>query len=302
MKHKRRPRPDRQSRMIQRLRVERRRITIVKAVTACYVLLMIVVPPRWVDQHLRQWWVWPRRWVYELIDAVYHGIGVDNPSGHTRFAAYLVLIAMLLPWLVMTIFGRGRPFDLGWRRPNRLTPRILCVSLVVSVPFLFWMVHGSGFAVFYQRYVEAGALTVACYFIIALFCEHFFFHGVMPAAFRTGHRWPDSAQLDRSAQTPWRRLLQWIGFAQPTDTTAKTWPITRWLGLKEGCAGAILVSGLLFGAVHSGKDGRELFLSYPGGVFLGYMAYRCNSWFAPFFLHLGTVAVAAAIFLLARNG
>ena len=174
--------------------------------------------------------------------------------------------------------------------------KLLVVALGLTVGTLLlriWWTAATSEVTFYAAMVS---------FVVALFCEHFFFHGVMPAAFRTGHRWPDSAQLDRSAQTPWRRLLQWLGFAQPTDTTANTWPITRWLGLKEGCAGAILVSGLLFGAVHSGKDGRELFLSYPGGVFLGYMAYRCNSWFAPFFLHLGTVAVAAAIFLLARNG
>ena len=283
-------------------RAERGGTALVKIVTAFYVLLMIVVPPHWVNVDIRRWWAHPRNWVYELVDYLHHAVGMDSPTGHTRFALYLLLIAFLLPWLVMAVFRRGRPVDLGWRRPNRLTPRMLAVSSVVAAPFLWWMVRGAGFAVFYQRYLDAGLLTVACYFGVVLFCEHFFFHGVMPAAFRPGHRWPHSARLDRSGKGTLRRLLQWLGFAQPVDGARGLPALARWLGLQEGCAGAILMSGLLFGAVHSGKDGRELFLSYPGGVFLGYMAYRCNSWFAPFFLHIGTVAIAGTMFLLLRSG
>ena len=77
--------------------------------------------------------------------------------------------------------------------------------------------------------------------------------------------------------------------------------ITRWLGIPDGCLGAMLLSGVLFGLIHWGKAGREFLLAFPGGVFLAGLAYRCNSWHAPYLLHAGTVIAAAVIFLAMRS-
>jgi len=93
-------------------------------------------------------------------------------------------------------------------------------------------------------------------------------------------------------------VLRWIGMAQPTDGARGVQRFTRWLGLPDGCLDAVLLSGLLFGFVHSGKNPRELLLSFPGGTFLAYLAYRCNSWHAPYLLHALTVLAAGAMMFL----
>ena len=69
----------------------------------------------------------------------------------------------MVPWVVMALLGRGRPKDLGWRRPNRLLLRIVGCSFLISLPFLFWMVRSPGFIPYYRPYLEAGAVSLVCY-------------------------------------------------------------------------------------------------------------------------------------------
>ena len=61
-----------------------------------------------------------------------------------------------------------------------------------------------------------------------------------------------------------------------------------------------MISALLFAAVHLGKDPRELILSLPGGIALGYISYRTNTWLIPFLLHASTAGMACALMLLMR--
>jgi membrane protease YdiL (CAAX protease family) len=68
--------------------------------------------------------------------------------------------------------------------------------------------------------------------------------------------------------------------------------------LQDHCILPILVSGLLFAAVHLGKDPRELALSLPGGIALGYVSYRTNTWLIPFLLHALNAGTACALMLL----
>ena len=159
------------------------------------------------------------------------------------------------------------------------------------------MVQGPAFAAYYGRYLEAGYSALITYYVVVLFCEHFFFEGLMLAAFRREARWPSPAKCVADARSGWRRVVQWFGGAQPTGSAGGLQRVTRWLGIPDGCVGAILLSGVLFGMIHSGKAGREFLLAFPGGIFLSALAYRCNSWHAPYLLHAGTVTIAALMFL-----
>ena len=58
-------------------------------------------------------------------------------------------MGVVVPWLGLILAGGGRPYDLGFRRPNRVGWRVLFVGYVVSVPFLVWMARGSDFAAYY---------------------------------------------------------------------------------------------------------------------------------------------------------
>jgi len=279
-----------------------RRTWLIRAGISAYVIVLLVVPPTWLDPALRDVWLWPQVFLHRGIGALLDVCGVVKPSGFVRSGTYYIVTALLVPWLVCAVTGRGRPGDTGWRKPNRLLLRIVGLSFVFSVPFLAWMVRSPGFAPYYQKYLEQPGIVIITYYIVVLFCEHFFFEGVMLAAFRRTGRWPDPPRLftDAAAAAPsrQRRVLQWFGLAQPVGSTTGLTRLTTWAGLPDGCVGVIVLSGTLFGMVHCGKAGREFLLAFPGGVFLAALAYRCNSWHAPYLLHAGTVTAAATMFLL----
>ncbi len=72
------------------------------------------------------------------------------------------------------------------------------------------------------------------------------------------------------------------------------------INLPDGCLLAVLASAMLFGLVHLGKDPRELMLSLPGGIALGYLAYRTNTWLIPLALHLATAGTACAMIVVTQ--
>lgn len=268
----------------------------IRVVVTIYVVWLLVRPPHWLDPGLHAVWRWPQLQIHELIGTLLGWIGCDAPSRFLQFEAYFLLMALILPWIACLLSKRGRPADTGWRRPNRLLLRIVGCSLLVSIPFLAWMVRSPEFLPYYQPYLQAGALRIIVYYVVVLFCEHFFFEGVMLAAFRADGRWPNPAKVVQNASTRGRRIAQWFGIAQTKKERREFRSLMRWLGIPDGCVGAVILSGTLFGLVHWGKAGREFFLAFPGGVFLAFLAYRCNSWHAPYLLHAGTFVIGAILF------
>ncbi len=273
----------------------------VRVCISIYVVWLIVLPPTWLDPTLRSLWRGPQLWVHGVIGHGLNTIGLDEASRFLRVGVYYVLLLLVVPGVACLLLRRGRPADTGWRKPNRLLLRIVGTGLLVSIPFLFWMVRSPAFVPYYRPYLDAGPATVLTYYLVVLFCEHFFFEGVILAAFRANGRWPNPAKLIQDAPSGWRRAAQWFGVAQPVGSARGLQRVTRWLGLPAGCCSAILLSGALFGLVHWGKGGREFLLAFPGGVFLAALAYRCNSWHAPYLLHAGTVSAAALIALLTHR-
>jgi len=244
---------------------------------------------------------YPSRWVYGLIDNGLRLMGSEAHATEIRSSVYLFFIAGVIPWLVLAFLGRGRPYDLGFRRPNRYGWRIALVGYLISVPFLIWMVGGAGFATPYMSELErAGTAGFILYYFVNMLTEHFFLHGALLAAFRAGQRWPPPAPVAVDATNTLARALQWVGLVQPTRGAGGVRRIMRWAGLPDGCLPAIVASAMLFGLVHIGKDPRELVLSLPGGVALGYIAYRTNTWLTPFVLHLAT-AGTVCLMIMARG-
>ncbi len=269
---------------------------------SAYVMWVIVVPPRWISPELRRVWRAPQLAVHKLVALLYDVVGLDAPSLQLQAAGFYVIAALIVPSVIAILLCRGRLADIGWRRPNRLLLRVVTCSFVVSIPFLYWMVNSPGFVAFYKPYLDAGPIRVILYYLVVLLCEHSLMEGIMLGVFRRGHRWPAPPSLVNDAETRRRRALQWIGLAQPTSGAKGVQAFTRWVGLPDGCVAATLLSGVLFGMVHWGKEGREFLLSFPGGIFLAYLAYRCNSWHAPYILHASTVAAAGVMLLLLRGG
>ncbi|MCH7527465.1 MAG: CPBP family intramembrane metalloprotease [Planctomycetes bacterium] len=240
----------------------------------------------------------PGRWLVSQLRIAFYQPDVDPQTvvmvgGATFFA----LAAGVVPWLIMASLRRGRPSDLGMRLPNPIGWRLLIVGFLIALPFVAWMARGEGFAAMYlPKFQRAPAAAVAYYFV-NFFVEHFFFHGVMLAAFRRQGRWPDLVGVSTSAKNGVRRGLQWFGLAQATGDARGWRRITRWIGLPEGCLFAMVASAALFGWIHMSKDPREFLLSFPGGVALAYIAYRTNTWLVPFALHALTAGTACLLAL-----
>ena len=267
--------------------------------TSLYVVVVIVVPQKWPFPELRPYGQRSRAFVYEVIQSIYAWADLANPPLLLQHCTFFFVTALVVPWIVMALLRRGRPHDIGWRKPNPLLLHLVGCSFLVALPFLYWMVSHPNFYEFYlRRYSDNSMISVALYYVWVLFCEHLFFEGLMLGAFREGGRWPAPAGICTISSTGFRRVLRWIGMAQPTGEAKGIQRITRWVGLPDGCLGAVLLSGLLFGMVHAGKNPRELLLSFPGGTFLAFLAYRCNSWHAPYLLHASTVLAAGAMMIL----
>ncbi len=267
--------------------------------TSLYVVVVIVSPQKWPFPDLQPIWLDSRKFVYGSLRSLLEWLGIASPSDLLQQCTFLFVTALVVPWIVMAVLKRGRPNDIGWRKPNPLLLRLVGCSFLVALPFIYWTVSHANFYESYEgKYSDKSMISVALYYVWILFCEHLFFEGLMLGAFREGGRWPAPAGIRTKKSSGFLRVLRWIGVAQPTGEAKGVRKITRWLGLPDGCLGAVLLSGLLFWLVHAGKNPREQLLSYPGGTFLAYLAYRCNSWHAPYLLHASTVLAAGAIMIL----
>lgn len=278
-------------------------VGIAVAIVSCtlYCGLFLVSAQAFLPRALRLVVAYPSRWLRHGIDVALGFVGAAPAGFELRSGLYLLVVCGLVPWLALAALRRGRPHDLGLRRPNRLGWRITLLGLIVAIPFLVWMVQGPRFAAPYLGHLErAGPLAFCSFYLVNMLSEHFFLHGVVLAACRRGLRWPAPppvASPDRGGPT---RALQWIGLAQPTSGAHGWRRVIRWAGLPDGCLWAILCSTLLFGLVHIGKDSREMLLSFPGGAVQAYLAYRTNTWLTPFALHLLTASAACAMIIAMR--
>ena len=212
-----------------------------------------------------------------------------TPTGRWGWALVSLAMGLVLPWLVMVLIGRGRPRDLGLRWPNRIGWRLIAVGYIGSLPLLVLMASSAATRAYYEHEITHWSLgRLFGPYLIVLIAEHFLFHGVLLAALRPGRRWPTvptPAPVDGGVV---HRVARWIGLAQPTECARGLGRLGRWIGLPDVCWGALLLQTALFGLVHVGKSPAEVAMSFPGGLAMGYVAYRCNSWLVPMVLHAGT--------------
>lgn len=218
-----------------------------------------------------------------------------NAPGLIVSGTYFLLVAGALPLMISKIAGR-RWSDLGWRVPNKLGSRYFLIAFMGAVPFLIWMVKSPTIAEPYLVQLRrAGFALFAGFYFVNMFTEHLLLHGVVLGLTYSGGRWPSPAPIPPIGGGP-RKMLRCFGMAMPASHS-----VTQWLGLAPRSLLPIFISALLFGLVHLGKDTRELVLAFPGGLVQAYIAYRTNSWFTPFFIHLATACAALVMMIWMRH-
>lgn len=264
---------------------------IAGSIVYCH-LFLVRLDARWPDS-FRRLCVTVSNSLRRAIGSTLGQLGWDTPGPPLSNGIYLFLAVGVLPYLIASLSGRWRLSDLGLRVPNRLAWRTIGLGFVLSLPFLWWMTGGERFAGPYLAELRrAGALAFCLYYLVNMLTEHFLIHGVVLGMCRRDGRWPVAPKVCEDGASGFRRVLRWLGLAQPTEGAAGTVGVMRWMGLPAGCVPALVTSTLLFALVHWGKDSRELLLSAPGGLALAYIAFRTNSWLTPFLLHLITAGAA----------
>jgi len=277
----------------------RLRVAIALIVTFLYCQLFLVGQSKHWPQTLQTWMNGSRNVMNRLIHDLLLRAGVLHPAPKLGQGLFLVLVGIVVPVLAARLIMRTGFRGLGCRLPNRYGWRWLIAGYVVAAPFLVFMARGSGMAAQYLPDARrVGLCAFLSYYLVNMTAEHFLLHGFVLGAFRRDLRWP--ARRGPSPSDPsapwWRRVLLCLGLSRGSRAPGQT-RLTAWFQLAPGCGPAIVGSGVLFGLVHVGKDWREAVLSVPGGVALAILAYRSDSWYIPFLLHLATAGTTFALML-----
>jgi hypothetical protein len=192
------------------------------------------------------------------------------PSGSATSLRHLTIdcvFGLVLPLLVALAFHRGGG-DFGLRRPNALGWRLVLLSVVLSIPIGLWLLTQMG--VSHETHLRWPLLRD----MLSMVPEHFFICGLVTAVVLEGCRLPRvvAAPVDGTVA---RRVLRWIGLAQPPVAGVPRG--LSWFGLTWAGLVAVLASGAVFGFVHLGKNPVELAASVPGGIVVAYMTLRTGS-------------------------
>lgn len=207
-----------------------------------------------------------------------------------------MLLGFAIPALVLGLCGR-RPSDLGWAMPNPLGRRIILAGFVLSVPFGLWLLYD-------QRALMNATLHLSpiahARRLLSMIPEHFLICGTITALMLAERRLPGDVPAAPIDGPPLRRMLRWLGLAQP-PTLAQQNRVLAWLGLTSGQLFAVAASGLIFGLIHIGKGNLELALSFPGGAAVAYMTLRSHSIWPAILAHWSMNLVPAGLWLLWRG-
>ena len=124
------------------------------ALSTVYSFALLVRPSASWPTQLREPIRALRRGLFGLIDAGYEIFGIPQAAPELRWSAYFLLTSALIPWVVLGLARRGRPYDIGFRRPNRIGWRMVIVGCLLALPFQIWMVNSPTFDQQYMPQIE----------------------------------------------------------------------------------------------------------------------------------------------------
>jgi len=176
--------------------------------------------------------------------------------------------SMLIPIIILILRGR-KLTDFGIGMLNKLGIRLTSIAIIVSIPFGLWIQLASPYP---------HRLTVM--YVLSLFNkvpEHFLILGILTALMLPHRRLPNPAYLAQIEGSTGRKILRWLGIAQPVTRDSDN-RLLAWFGLNWTSLFAITVSGLVFFMIHLGRANPvEVALSLPGGVLVSYITFRTHS-------------------------
>jgi membrane protease YdiL (CAAX protease family) len=229
---------------------------------------------------------------------------IQNPGAH--FAIVWLSVSLIagavVPVVVARLAGR-RPSEIGLAVPNRWGWRIAMVAVVVSLPFALAIASEQPPRADPMRTHAVRSRVWDLSLGLSTVPEHILITGICVASFLPGFRLPVPPPLAPSEGGRLRRVLRWLGLAQPPHPRAGF--VSRaltWCGLDGRGLLAIAAAGALFGIVHMGKRPIEFTTSFPGGMAVCYVTYRSRSVLPGWIAHVGLMVFVQLFMLALRRG
>ncbi|MFH1812432.1 MAG: CPBP family intramembrane glutamic endopeptidase [Pseudomonadota bacterium] len=244
-------------------------------------LVATVVGTLWVSLF---WFKPPGSWPQELgmsrrfvLSTVSAWTGL--PGIWSWVVASLVLGGLLPAVLLLLSSRQGTPSLLG--PGSRAGWRLAGLAYLGALPFLWWLASRPSFRDYYEPMLRGGLGGPAVRFVLVITAEHICIQGaVLRLALGVRPPWP-ALPLPMDHASGWQRLAGALGLAGAGGPAAR-------LGVDGRVLLALGVQAWVFGWVHVSKDLGELFLSFPGGLALGYLAWRSRSVWPCVALHAAT--------------
>lgn len=206
----------------------------------------------------------------------------------------LQFLSAIVPVLLFMAFRR-KPGDLGLGKFNILGWRLIAVSVLLSIPFGFLLIYTHPTGNLLPTTFRATMRMLAQLSLVIP--EHALICGLLVALMLPERRLPQNIRLAPVTGSRGRRLLRWLGLAQPIENGR----VLSWFGLTAESLYAVVASGVVFWLVHLGKkDVVEVILSLPGGVAVAYVTLRTRSIWPAVIAHCTMNLIPGGIAMLLR--
>lgn len=219
-------------------------------------------------------------------------IGIDLPDYQTWVLGgglHLFLIPLFVGrFLLKMPFGK-----MGIRGISSSQVKVLIVLYLFALPFLVWLATREDMYYYYEFHIKETLWKYLIWTNLHMLCEHVFLQGIFlsflePSFFEesvgevakpvNGRK--EVNRVEKERRERWGKVLK------------------DWLRVDRYYLIIFLLDGVLFMLIHVGKPLSEIFLAFPGGVFLAFLAFRFGSFLPCYLIHAMTGGTIISLIIL----
>jgi hypothetical protein len=215
-------------------------------------------------------------------------VGIQLP--HYKFwvlvsGAHFFLVPLIVGRLVLKMpFGK-----MGLRGISIYQIKVLVMLYLLAIPFLMWLATREGMYSYYEPYIKKGLWEYLIWTNLVMFFEHSSLQGILlsilePTFFEAPVEGLAKTEEGKESIKGRIREKQWVK------------AIRDWLRIDRYYFLVFLLDGILFMLIHLGKPVSEMFIAFPGGVFLAFLSFKFKSFLPCYLIH--TMIAGTIIFLI----
>ena len=165
--------------------------------------------------------------------------------------------------------------------------KVLLLLYLVALPALIWLSAREDMYQYYQPYIKEGLWTYLLWTNLIMVFEHVSLQGILVAFMEPAFFSGSSEQICGSESNKGKKNKRGLMLVRDFQ---------NWFRIDPYYYFVILLDGLLFMLIHVGKPLSEVLTAFPGGVFLGLLAFKFKSFLPCYLIH--TMTAGTIIFLI----